>query len=75
MVDFFYYAVPKRPVDMDTSELLRELARAYDASSYAEEHGHGISTKETVRRRRCEDALVSLPGGIDLWNTEFGHLE
>jgi hypothetical protein len=69
--NFFYYSVAKRPEDMDADELVLEIQRANSAASHARETGQGISTKETVRKRGCEMALVKLPNGIDRWNQEF----
>lgn len=72
MVNFFYYSVAKKPEDMDKDELVREIQAANRAATHARESGQGISTKENVRKRNCEMALVKLPGGIDVWNSEFG---
>lgn len=71
MVNFFYYSVAKRHEEMDADELVREIRAANCAALHAEETGQGISTKEAVRKRNCELALVSLPKGIDRWNMEF----
>lgn len=71
MTNFFYYSVAKRPEEMDTDELVREIHSALAAAHHAAATGSGISTKETVRKRACEMALVKLPGGIDRWNEEF----
>lgn len=71
MVNFFYYSVAKEPKEMDEDELVREIQAANRAASHARDSGQGISSKETVRKRNCEMALVSLPGGIDVWNREF----
>lgn len=69
---FFYYSVPKRPEEMDTDELVQEIYTARGAALRARGSGQGISTKESIRRRDCEMALVKLPNGIDRWNEEFG---
>jgi hypothetical protein len=68
MTNFFYYSVAKLPEEMTQDELVEELRRAYEVGQHAKHSGQGISTKETARRRKCELALVSLPGGIDRWN-------
>ena len=72
MTDFFYYSVAKRPEAMTEDELVQEIQAAERAASNAHSSSQGISSKETVRRRNCELALVKLPNGIDRWNTEFG---
>ena len=70
-VDFFYFSVPKPSKDMTADELVQEIHSACASEHSAAAIGSGISTKETVRKRACELALVKLPGGINRWNEEF----
>lgn len=69
--NFFYYSVPKQPEDMNEDELVEEVHSCYRAYQRAREFQQGISTKEAIRKRNCEMALVKLPKGIDRWNLEF----
>lgn len=71
---FFYYSVPKRPEDMDVDELIEEIHCCYRTAKNARKYQQGISTKEGMRKRNCELALVKLPNGIDHWNLEFAAL-
>jgi hypothetical protein len=66
--NFFYYSVPKTPQEMTNEELVQEIQAAYQADATAEITQSGISTKETVRKRNCEQELVSRPNGIVTWN-------
>lgn len=70
MVNFFYYSVAKQPQEMTKEELVDEIQSANRAEREAREMQNGNFTKEAVRKRNCEMALVKLPGGIDVWNQE-----
>lgn len=54
MTNFFYYSVPKSPADMTDDELEREITQAESVAEHAAQTGQGISSKENVRRRYCE---------------------
>ena len=71
MVNFFYFSVAVPVEAMTEDQLVQEIHAAYLAFSSCRERGQGISSKETVRKRNCETALLRLPGGIDVWNHEF----
>jgi len=73
-MNFFYYSVAKKPEDMDKDELVREIHAAYSYYALCRESGQGVNSKEHVRKKNCEMALVKLPGGIDVWNSEFSAL-
>lgn len=60
----------KHKNDFAMEELVDEIQSANRAEREAREMQNGISTKEAVRKRNCEMALVKLPGGIDVWNQE-----
>ena len=56
----FYFSVPKLEKDMTADELRQEIALADEDARYCAMLSQGISVKETVRRRRCIEALILL---------------
>lgn len=58
--DFYYSAVPYRPEEMTSEELLHEIENMEDRFKQCAKIGQGISTKETVRYNKCKSAYIKL---------------
>ena len=69
--NFYYYTIPKTPQDMTRDELVQEIRAANTAHTIAKTNQSSISTKETVRKRNCEQELLNRPNGIEIWNQEL----
>ena len=58
--DFYYSAIPYRPEEMTSEELLYEIENMENRFKRCAEIGQGISTKETVRHNKCKSAYIKL---------------
>ena len=58
--DFYYSAIPYRPEEMTSEELLYEIENMEGWFKRCAEIGQGISTKETVRHNKCKSAYIKL---------------